>query len=914
MLRPTQSYLGFRFLALLAILFLGIMGSAYADTQPKFLYAANSGSSTQVETFQVTATATCTSAPCTSTLQITGTIRIFASAGTAFASGSLYLSDSSDLASSPLAVTTQYPSQLLPISFSDALADGNLNLPVGPSPSAVSLALPFSTLSVNYSGGPFCTNLTMAGCTAVSTFTIGTPDMSASLLASSGGTPITGVITSGTLTLLPNTQGSNSVSGYSIDPTTGALTLLPSSPFATGSEPSSVAVDPFNKFVFVANQGSNNVSAFTINSTTGALTPVPGSPFAAGTSPDWLVVDPSGNYLYVANFASNNISAYTIDSGTGVLTPVSGSPFALVVPANTFPGYGPIFLTMDPLDRFLYVGYNYPTPPNPLITYTYIATIGVFTIDLSNGILTQESVSGGIPGPVAAVTDPSGIFMVYTVHSIYVTSDWGLSSAGINPVTGAPSGAGDGNGFDEPGPLAMHPSGKFVYEKPGGGAPYVTAYTLDDTTGNITVVPGSPYGDGCTYGSCYGASPSYFTDDGKSMTVDPSGKFLYVSGYYNDVSAFTINQTTGALSRVFGSPFLAGSNPGSIAIASSTSYTLSVTTTGNGSGTVSAPAGLTSGIDCGTTCSATYSSGTQVAATVTPGANSLFAGWSGPCTGTGPCQLTMNADTSLTANFVLGEQLSVALAGSGSGTVTSSDNAIGCASSGGTCASLYLPGASVSLTAIPATGSVFAGWSGACTGTNPNVCTVSMSAAESVTATFTPPPDFSLAPTSTSLTMSTGAQAGDVLTLAGLNGFSGPVTLTCAVTGPAPMPTCNFSQSSVTVGSSAGTSTLTITAPASIASVVPSVSRPSGMNFGLLLTVVSLLMGGILLMSREVKNSRRPRWLLQGGMLLALGALAGCGSGGTTSAPPAPQSYTVTVTATSGSIQHSTTVNVTVGS
>jgi peptidoglycan/LPS O-acetylase OafA/YrhL len=87
------------------------------------------------------------------------------------------------------------------------------------------------------------------------------------------------------------------------------------------------------------------------------------------------------------------------------------------------------------------------------------------------------------------------------------------------------------------------------------------------------------------------------------------------------------------------------------------------------------------------------------------------------------------------------------------------------------------------------------------------------------------------------------------------------------------------------------------------------------MDFGLLLTLVSLLASGIALLSREVKSCRRPQWLLQGGMLLALGALAGCGSGGAGSVvPPAPQNYTVTVTATSGSIQHSTTVKLTVGS
>ena len=69
--------------------------------------------------------------------------------------------------------------------------------------------------------------------------------------------------------------------------------------------------------------------------------------------------------------------------------------------------------------------------------------------------------------------------------------------------------------------------------------------------------------------------------------------------------------------------------------------------------------------------------------------------------------------------------------GTGSGTVTSSPSGINC---GSTCTANYASGTSVTLTAAPASGSTFAGWSGACTGTG--TCTVSMTAARNVTATF----------------------------------------------------------------------------------------------------------------------------------------------------------------------------------
>jgi len=77
--------------------------------------------------------------------------------------------------------------------------------------------------------------------------------------------------------------------------------------------------------------------------------------------------------------------------------------------------------------------------------------------------------------------------------------------------------------------------------------------------------------------------------------------------------------------------------------------------------------------------------------------------------------------------------LTVTKAGSGSGTVTSSPLGINC---GATCSSLFDYGTVVTLTATPATGSVFSGWSGGgCLGVG--TCQVTMTAAQSVTATFT---------------------------------------------------------------------------------------------------------------------------------------------------------------------------------
>ena len=79
-------------------------------------------------------------------------------------------------------------------------------------------------------------------------------------------------------------------------------------------------------------------------------------------------------------------------------------------------------------------------------------------------------------------------------------------------------------------------------------------------------------------------------------------------------------------------------------------FTLTVTRNGSNSskGTVtSSPAG----VNCGKTCSSAFTSGTVVTLTARVIGNAVFAGWSGACTGTGTCTVTMNADKAVTATF-----------------------------------------------------------------------------------------------------------------------------------------------------------------------------------------------------------------------------------------------------------------------
>jgi len=164
------------------------------------------------------------------------------------------------------------------------------------------------------------------------------------------------------------------------------------------------------------------------------------------------------------------------------------------------------------------------------------------------------------------------------------------------------------------------------------------------------------------------------------------------------------------------------------------SFQLSVQATGTGGGTVSSnPAG----INCAPSCSASFTSGTQVTLTEAPAAGSSFAGWTGTCSGSTPtCSVTLSASQQVSANFSAIQSavvLTVSLAGTGTGSVASVPAGIACAP---TCTDSLTPGTSVTLTETPAASSTFAGWSGGgCSGSS-STCTLTLNASQQVTATF----------------------------------------------------------------------------------------------------------------------------------------------------------------------------------
>jgi Divergent InlB B-repeat domain/Collagen triple helix repeat (20 copies) len=157
-------------------------------------------------------------------------------------------------------------------------------------------------------------------------------------------------------------------------------------------------------------------------------------------------------------------------------------------------------------------------------------------------------------------------------------------------------------------------------------------------------------------------------------------------------------------------------------------FPLELSTSGTGSGSLECDTG--SGAEA---CQAKYLEGTEVEVIDTPDPGSEFVEWSGDCSGSGACEVTMDEARSVNAVFDLepgaGFPLTVYI--TGQGTVTSNPSGLSCA--GEECSGEF--SGPVTLEGHPAASYVLAGWLG-CKHTGPLTCTVNVTAASEVTAVF----------------------------------------------------------------------------------------------------------------------------------------------------------------------------------
>ena len=316
------------------------------------------------------------------------------------------------------------------------------------------------------------------------------------------------------------------VKTYSINKSTGSFSVVGSA--SADAAPRSVALHPNGRYLYVSDLDANSITVFSVSRTTGALTKLSRATADASTGNTVKVIniqiDPLGRVLYVATQRTNNItSAFStavstlgIDSQTGNLTALS----SVTVSTNNWS------ITPHPNGKYLYV----PSYNN--------ANIAVYELDPSTGVLSSRSSVTTGDGPVHVVLDAAGKFAYVVLNNANKVASYSVDpSTGAltfidSQFTGTVSAAGG-----QPMWLALHPSGKFLYSANYANG-NITTFRPDPLTGMLGVAVSTTASAGTFPGTTF-------------LTIDSTGQRLYaVAGFAPTTIAYTIDQTTGALTEV----------------------------------------------------------------------------------------------------------------------------------------------------------------------------------------------------------------------------------------------------------------------------------------------------------------------------------------------------------------------------
>jgi 6-phosphogluconolactonase (cycloisomerase 2 family) len=317
----------------------------------------------------------------------------------------------------------------------------------------------------------------------------------------------------------------------------GQITMSSSSSTGPTPTPTPAISNPQN-FTYVTVQSTFSVEGFKIDST-GAVVPITGSPFAVPDTP--LGLARTQQFLFVSSINFNVpaspdrelIVTYRIDSDTGALTQVASHP-----------AVNPSDLTVDSTGRFLYA--------------TVRDGVSVFSIGATGQLSEVPGSSGDLSanlGPI--VLHPSGrFFYAGGFPASGHTPSRGTMAANVDPTTGAVL---RGQFLDlDAGSVTITSDGKFLLATTASAANAVCTYAIDPVNGYpggsfSTLVPQST--------SCAGTGA-----DGE-VVITPSGSFAMVTNPgSNSVSVFRMS--SGLLTEVPGSPFPTGTGPGHVAISS----------------------------------------------------------------------------------------------------------------------------------------------------------------------------------------------------------------------------------------------------------------------------------------------------------------------------------------------------------
>ena len=350
------------------------------------------------------------------------------------------------------------------------------------------------------------------------------------------------------------------VDGYLVDYQSGALTQLANSPVSSGGRnPVTLVAAPSGKYIYVLNHDDSDVVQFAVG-TDGKIYPQ-NTYLTTGSFPVAAAIDSTGSYLYVAStyqagFSNalpgpGNVTTFQINPADGTLMPN---------PATVATGNMPVSITSSAYPtgsstHFIYVADRETTTAAGATNPQPQGFIQTFSQTQGSSTLTRvvEPVAAGQPVPLGtpAGVQPTGILVDPTARFIYVTDSLSNQVNGyLLTTTGLPQAMINGPFATGqfPSNLTIDPRAKYLYVT-NFNAASVTAYSIDQATGNLSGSVGSGAVGVRTNPSC--------------VTIEPAlGIYLYTSNSGDTtISALQLSPNNGTLKDVQNTPYPASALP-----------------------------------------------------------------------------------------------------------------------------------------------------------------------------------------------------------------------------------------------------------------------------------------------------------------------------------------------------------------
>jgi 6-phosphogluconolactonase len=291
-----------------------------------------------------------------------------------------------------------------------------------------------------------------------------------------------------------------SVHAYSIDPATGALTHLSTSPTADSFP--YISLDRTGRFLFGASYGGHVVSVNAIGAD-GRVAAEPLQVIPVGRNAHSIRVDESNQFAYVPTLGSDEIFQFSFDVKSGRLK--SNTPAVYLMK----PATGPRHFATSADNRFMYV------------LSELQGTVTTFALDGKTGLLSELSAASGLP------------------------PDSKLVPGAPRGAVGAPGGPPPRNTDNDIWAADIHltPNGRFLYISERTTST-LAAFSVDGANGKLGYLSSTPT-----------------ERQPRGFAIDPKGRYLVASGEKSEtISVYAIDQASGALKLLDKYPAGKGAN------------------------------------------------------------------------------------------------------------------------------------------------------------------------------------------------------------------------------------------------------------------------------------------------------------------------------------------------------------------